>query len=135
MSVSASQLVEEARFSVPEVLAEDVNHGLASGQIDLLLDVREPAEWERGHVKAAAHIPRGLLEWLADSTFKNHEPRLAGRMDARIVVMCATGGRSLLAAKRLQEMGYRNVSSLAGGIGAWTAAGLAIDATAQAAGE
>lgn len=127
MSVTATQLVDEARLAVPEITAADTYQRLQRGDLALLVDVREPAEWDKGHAPNAVHIPRGLLEWMADATYANHEPRLAGCTDRAVVVMCASGGRSLLAARTLREMGYRDVSSLAGGFADWASAGLPVE--------
>jgi rhodanese-related sulfurtransferase len=124
MSVSAKQLVDEARLTIPEVSAAEANDRIQRGEVQVLLDVREPSEWENGHARGAVHAPLGMLEWLADPSYVNHEAQLAGNTDAAIVVMCASGGRSLLAARTLREMGYRNVSSMTGGITSWTENGL-----------
>lgn len=127
MSVTAKQLVDEARLAVPEIAAADTFEQIQRGQLGILIDVREPAEWNQGHAPDAVHIPRGLLEWMCDPTYANHEPRLANSTDKPVVVMCASGGRSLLAARTLREMGYRHVSSLAGGFVEWKEAGLPVE--------
>jgi rhodanese-related sulfurtransferase len=124
--VNAQQLLEEARLTTPELTVEDTDRELSEGKIDILLDVRDAAEWQSEHIEGAIHAPRGTLEWLADPTYPKHNPMLAGRTEARIVVLCASGGRSLLAAKALREMGYEDVSSMTGGVLAWKATGLAL---------
>lgn len=126
MSVSAKQLVDEARLTVPEVTPADIRDKIERGGI-ILVDVREPGEWEKGHAPDAIHIPRGLLEWMADPTYANHEPRLASHTDTQVVVMCASGGRSLLAARTLRDMGYKKVASMAGGYTSWTEENLPIE--------
>ena len=127
MPVSAQQLVDEARLTIPELSATEVHDKLGRGEIQVLVDVRETSEWEKAHVPDAVHAPRGLLEWLADPTYANNDPRLAGRTNSSIVVMCASGGRSLLAARTLREMGYGDVFSMTGGITAWTECGLRLE--------
>ena len=82
---------------------------LAEGAI--LLDVREPDEFEQGAVPGSVHIPRGNLE-------PNVENRLTDK-DAAVVVMCAGGVRSAFAAQTLQEMGYGDVVSMDGGFNRW----------------
>jgi molybdopterin/thiamine biosynthesis adenylyltransferase/rhodanese-related sulfurtransferase len=77
----------------------------------IVLDVREPDEYEQGALPGAVHIPRGHLE-------SQVEGRLPDR-DAPVVVYCAGGVRSAFAARTLQELGYRDVASLAGGFGRW----------------
>ena len=125
MAISAKQLVDEARLTVPELGPAEAHQSLRQGH--LLLDVREPGEWQKGRVPGAIHVPRGLLEWMADPTYPNHDPRIAGRFETPVVVMCASGGRSLLAARTLREMGYREVTSLEGGFAGWSQAGLPVE--------
>ncbi len=84
----------------------------------LVIDVREPDETAAGVVPGALTIPRGLLELRIEA---------AADRDRPIVVMCAGGTRSALAARTLGELGYRDVASLAGGMTAWLAAGQALD--------
>ena len=71
-------------------------------------------------------VPRGMLEAKADLEYANREPRLADR-NQTIVLHCASGGRSALAADVLQAMGFTNVRSMAGGIAAWKEQGLPIE--------
>lgn len=127
MPVSAEQLMSEARLTVPEISPQETQQRLDADEIDVLLDVRETSEWNDGHIPQALHTPRGLLEWRADPNHPSHQQQLAGQTAARIVVLCASGGRSLLAAKTLQEMGYTNVCSMQGGMTAWKESGLPIE--------
>ena len=85
----------------------------ASGDV-AFLDVREPNEWNLGHIPGAVHIPRGQLE-------TNIEQRLP--RDREIVIYCASGNRSALAADTMQQMGYARVSSMAGGWRDWVQSG------------
>ena len=71
--------------------------------------------------------PRGMLEWYADPTTPYAKPELTTKRDAHIIVMCASGGRSLLAAQTLQSMGYSDVVSMAGGFKEWSKQGLPIE--------
>jgi len=127
MSVSAEQLMSEARLTVAEISPQETHQRLEGHELDIVLDVRETSEWDEGHIANALHTPRGLLEWRADPDFPKHEQRLAGQTAARIVVLCASGGRSLLAAKTLHEMGYTDVCSMRGGMTAWKESGLPIE--------
>ncbi|MCB0978322.1 MAG: molybdopterin-synthase adenylyltransferase MoeB [Acidimicrobiales bacterium] len=77
----------------------------------IVLDVREPDEYEQGAVPAALHIPRGTLETTIEMKVPDH--------DAKLVVMCAGGTRSAFAAKTLQELGYTDVVSVMGGFNQW----------------
>ena len=93
-----------------------------------LIDIREPHEFERGHIPGAVLSPRGLLEFeihgLVERTAT--DPDVTPE-DRDIVLYCGTGGRSALAADTLDRMGYRNVRSMDGGIVAWAAAHLPVD--------
>jgi rhodanese-related sulfurtransferase len=82
-----------------------------------LLDVREADEYAAGHLPGAIHASRGMLEFKLSNT-----PALTPR-DLNIVLYCKTSGRAALAACALQDMGYLNVRSIAGGFDAWAAAG------------
>lgn len=111
----AADLVAEARAAAPQIDAAEARrrHGRA-----VFLDVREPDETARGTIPGAVAVPRGLLEFAADPDLPTRNPALDP--EAEVVVYCASGGRSALAAKTLAEMGYRNVANLAGGYAAWT---------------
>ena len=108
--------VAEAKARVAEVATADVA-ALPEGAV-LLLDVREPGEFQAGYLPGAINVPRGLLEVKADQSMPPHDVRLADRSQP-IIAYCASGARSLLAASTLQEMGFSNVKSMAGGFGAW----------------
>lgn len=122
-ALSAGQIVAEARQSIPEITVSQAREELDQGQASLLLDVREPAEWEKGHIPGAVLAPRGMLEWYADPTTPYAKPELTTKRDTHIIVACASGGRSLLAAQTLQSMGYTNVVSMAGGFNEWSKQG------------
>ena len=62
----AGQIVAEARKTTQEITAGQARQELDQGHVALLLDVREPAEWEKGHIPGAVLAPRGMLEWYAD---------------------------------------------------------------------
>ncbi len=111
------RLVEKVRRSIREVIPADYAR-LAAKSGALLIDVREFTEWRAGRLPQAIHIPRGLLEVRIEQAV----PELA----TPILCYCADGLRSTLAAESLQRLGYRHVSSLAGGFLAWEAAGLPV---------
>jgi molybdopterin/thiamine biosynthesis adenylyltransferase/rhodanese-related sulfurtransferase len=81
------------------------------GDAPLFLDVRERDEWEEGHIPGAVHIPRGSLESRVEATVPDRE--------RAVVVYCSAGNRSAFAAKTLEELGYTDVRSLAGGFTDW----------------
>src|SRR6266699_709598 len=125
--LSAGQIVAEARKTIPEITVAQAKEELEQGQASLLLDVREPAEWEKGHIPGAVLAPRGMLEWYADPTTPYAKPELTTKRDAHIIVACASGGRSMLAAQTLQSMGYTDVVNMAGGFNEWSKQGFPIE--------
>ncbi len=116
---SAADLIADAKQRVREISPEDVQAMRARDEPFTLLDVREPNEWAMGHVPGAVPIARGVLE----SAVEARVPR-----EACVVVYCASGNRSALAADTLQAMGYADVASIRGGIRGWADAGGEIDA-------
>ena len=121
MAKSASEMVAEAKAQVENLTVDEAKQELESGNA-VLVDLREPGEREQhGAIPGAVHAPRGMLEFYADPTTAYHKPELdPGR---RIILHCASGGRSALAAVTLRELGYDNVAHLDGGMNAWKAAG------------
>ena len=103
-------LLAQAKSQIVEVDTADAAARLATGTT-LALDVREPDEFEQGTLPLSIHIPRGHLEAQIENKITDK--------DAPIVVYCAGGVRSAFAAKTLQELGYTNVVSMAGGFGKW----------------
>jgi adenylyltransferase/sulfurtransferase len=112
MAKSFQDIMAEARKEISEVSAQQVNELLKNnGKSPVLLDVRESDEWRQGHLEGALSLPRGFLEIKVETALPNKE--------TPIIAYCAGGVRSLLAAKAMKEMGYQNVSSMAGGYAAW----------------
>ena len=126
MRVNPSDLVARAKATIHECSVADAHGCIDSDTI--LIDIREAEEFQRGHIPGAVWSPRGLLEFdihrLVEQMCRNPAIPLE---DQPIVLYCGTGGRSALAARTLEEMGYRNVKSMAGGIVAWAQARLPID--------
>ncbi|MGH8370977.1 MAG: rhodanese-like domain-containing protein [Gammaproteobacteria bacterium] len=112
---TAADLVSKAKSRIREITAQELSGRLGKVQI---IDVREPEEFQAGHLPGAINIPRGLLEFRVDGN-----PTVSDR-DLDIVLQCQGGGRSALATVTMQELGYKSVTNLAGGYAAWTAAGL-----------
>lgn len=109
------RLLADVKTRVREVTVEDYARDVAAGAKPLLIDVREADEWAAGHAPEAIHISRGVLE----GSIEEEVPDVT----TSIVLSCAGGNRSALAAENLQKMGYTNVASLIGGFGAWLKAG------------
>lgn len=112
---TALDLVAAAKARVPEIPVTEAEAAIRDA--DVLIDVRESEEFAAGHLPGAIHASRGMLEFKLAGN-----PALASR-DLRVVLYCKTSGRAALAAVAMQEMGYLNVKSIAGGYDAWVAAG------------
>ena len=120
-TVTAAAMVAEAREAIENLSVEQVVGELSAGY-PLLVDIREADEISAtGIIPGAVHAPRGMIEFYADPASPYH--REAFQPDARVVLYCASSGRSALAVKSLQQLGYTNVGHLDGGLKAWTAAG------------
>lgn len=112
---TVADLVAKARSKIREVTPQAVAQKL--GKLTIV-DVREPQEYVAGHIPGALNIPRGVLEFKLDQFPELHD------RNREIVLHCQGGGRSALATVALQELGFKNAVNLAGGFGAWQAAGL-----------
>jgi len=117
---TAAQMIQEARQRVQNLSVDQVAIELAQGGVTLV-DVREPSEQQSGIIAGAVCAPRGMLEFYADPTSPYHRPEFDPQR--RVIVHCASGGRSALAADTLRQLGYAQVAHLDGGIKAWVAAG------------
>ena len=104
--------------------AEQVKQEIVDGSI--VVDIRDHRElYEKGKIPGAIHAPRGMLEFWIDPASEYH--RKVFEPGKRYVLYCAGGGRSALAAKTMQEMGYEGVGHLEPGFGGWEAAGFEIE--------
>jgi molybdopterin/thiamine biosynthesis adenylyltransferase/rhodanese-related sulfurtransferase len=112
-SPTGAEVIRSIRSQVEEIDPADLRAALAAADEHLVLvDVRESGEWDTGHVAGARHVPRGYLESRIEG--------VAADRDARVVLYCASGQRSALAAHTLSELlGYRDVASMTGGITLW----------------
>jgi len=119
-NVTAAEVIRGIRSQIDEVDPAEVRAALAGGEEVVLVDVRESGEWDAGHLPGARHVPRGYLESRIEG--------VAPDRDARVVLYCASGQRSALAAHTLTELlGYRDVVSLAGGITLWKDRGFEVE--------
>jgi sulfur-carrier protein adenylyltransferase/sulfurtransferase len=114
---SYRDLLQQVKAEIEEI---DVPHArelvLEDGNRPLLVDIRELDEWSEGRIPGAIHIPRGFLE--------SRIEQAAPDRSRSILLYCAAGNRSAFAAKTLEELGYENVASLAGGYVDWKRSGL-----------
>jgi rhodanese-related sulfurtransferase len=116
-------LAAEARASVPEVDVDQLAEDFADA---IVIDVREFEERARGCIPNSLHVPRGVLERDIERTAFGGAVTDQD-LDRPIVCYCGGGSRSLLAAKSLRELGFKNVASLAGGFSAWRKAGRPVE--------
>jgi rhodanese-related sulfurtransferase len=129
MSRTLAEMVAAARSQAREISPVEAAEADNNSELALIVDVREPGEYEQSHVARAVNIPRGLLELRADPASPAADPTLSADQSARILVYCTKGpgARSLLAAQTLSGMGYERVEVLGGGLNAWAEAGLAVE--------
>ena len=114
MPKSAADLIAEAKTRIKEVSPADVRRLREQQGEVAVVDVREDREWNLGHIPGAMHMSRGTLEGKIEQTVPRDRP---------VVLYCAGGNRSALAADMLHQMGYTNVSSMSGGFKGWVDAG------------
>ena len=119
MAKGMQQLLSEARARIQEIDTESAAAETASRPDTLVLDVREGEEYAQGRIPGALLIPRGVLEPKAAADSPARDSQL-GDPARPIIVYCGSGARSALAAVTLQELGFRNVRSMAGGFQAWS---------------
>src|SRR5215471_13660549 len=122
MGDASREIMRRARQQVPEWNPAQVREQLAhqreygpEEQNIVLVDVREKHEWNEGYIPGAVHVPRGYLELQIEEAVPDKSKT--------VVLYCAGGVRSLMAAQTLQQMGYKNVISMAGGFGSWKGSG------------
>jgi rhodanese-related sulfurtransferase len=104
---------------VDEVFPWDLAEQLEQGQAPLLLDIREPYEFDALHIKGSLNVPRGVLESACEYNYEETVPELVEARERDIIVICRSGNRSVLAARTMQLMGYCHVKSLKTGIRGW----------------
>ncbi len=114
---SGTDLINESKTRIKQVDARQAFSLHERGDV-VFLDVRDLPEVNLGRIPGAVHVSRGNLETKIEAAV----PR-----DAEVVIYCASGNRSALAADTMQQMGYTNVCSLAGGIRGWVEAGGDVD--------
>ena len=113
------KIVDAAKSRIREITVEEVRADREGGVDHALIDTREESEWARGHAAGAMQLGKGILERDIESKVPE--------TDRKIVLYCGGGFRSALAADALQQMGYTNVFSLAGGWRAWKQAQMPVE--------
>lgn len=116
-------LITEAKQDIPEVSVDELKGKLDRSDKLVLIDVRDGEELSQGCIPSAIHMSRGTLEFQIGNEVPNH--------DQEIVLYCAAGFRSLLAAQSLEKMGYKSLFSLEGGFRQWTEEGYEVATVAR----
>jgi rhodanese-related sulfurtransferase len=109
------KLVNDAKGRIREVTVDETRERMKSNNEVRLIDVREDNEWRAGRAAGSLHLGKGIIE-------RDIEAEVSDK-STEVILYCGGGYRSALAADVLQQMGYRNVFSLAGGWKAWNDSG------------
>jgi rhodanese-related sulfurtransferase len=124
MTIGVKQMVEAANAAVPRITPEQAQDMIAKGNA-LIVDVRDAPELERtGKVAGAINVSRGMLEFRADPESPYHDKNFA--KDKKVILYCASGGRSALGGKVLKDMGYGEVYNL-GAFKDWAESGGSVE--------
>jgi len=113
------QIVEETSKKVTEIMPWDLEEKLESPTPPMIVDIREPYEFDAMHIKGSLSAPRGILETACEFNFEETIPELASARKIEVVLICRSGNRSILTAAVMQQLGYQKVSSLKTGLRGW----------------
>jgi len=114
------ELVDTALQRVEELFPWDLEEESSDNPDLMLLDIREPYEYDAMHIQGSLNVPRGILETSCEFDYEETVPELASARERDIVVICRSGKRSALAADIMQQMGYKKVKSLKTGMRGWS---------------
>ncbi len=114
-----TELVKELTPQITELFPWDLADKLDQEQDILIVDVREPYEYAKMHIRNAINVPRGILETACEWNYEETVPELVQAREREVVVVCRSGNRSIFAAHTMQRMGYQQVSSLRTGLRGW----------------
>jgi rhodanese-related sulfurtransferase len=113
------ELIAACLSDVREVMPWDLEERIQENPDLLIVDVREPDEFDAMHIRGSLSVPRGILESAAEWDYEETEPELVQARDREVVVVCRSGYRSVLAAHSLQVLGFKDVVSLKTGLRGW----------------
>ncbi len=113
------ELVRECLGNIREIMPWDLVERQAANPDLLVLDVREPYEFDAMHIPGSLNVPRGILESACEWDYEETVPELVRARDREVVIVCRSGNRSILAAHAMQLLGYQDVVSLATGLRGW----------------
>ncbi len=113
------ELIKHCLTEVREIMPWDLAERIRANPDLLIVDVREPYEFEAMHIPGSLNVPRGILESACEWDYEETIPELVRAREREIVVVCRSGYRSVLAAHSLNLLGYQNVASLKLGLRGW----------------
>jgi rhodanese-related sulfurtransferase len=113
------EMVRGCLTEVREIMPWDLEERLRENPDLLIVDVREPGEYDAMRIAGSLNVPRGILESACEWDYEETVPELVRAREREIVVVCRSGYRSVLAAHSMQVLGYRNVTSLQTGLRGW----------------
>ncbi|MDH5185288.1 MAG: rhodanese-like domain-containing protein [Gammaproteobacteria bacterium] len=117
---SFTDLVQDSLQEIEELFPWDLSEKMEDAYHSmLLLDIREPAEFDAAHIEGSISVPRGILESACDWGYDDTIPALVEARDKEVIVICRSGNRSALAALTMKQMGYKNPISLKTGLRGW----------------
>jgi rhodanese-related sulfurtransferase len=113
------ELIRNCLSDIRELMPWDLVDRMKENPALLILDVREPNEFDAMHIPGSLNVPRGILESACEWDYEETEPELVRARGREVVVVCRSGHRSVLAAHSMQVLGYENVISLRTGLRGW----------------
>lgn len=117
---SVDEIVASAKETVKPIVVEDLMAKLENGDMILLIDVREPSEFNAGYIPGSVNVPRGVIEFkIGNEAFWDAAMLYMPEKEEEIVVYCKKGSRGILAAQTLEKLGYTNVTFIEGGWKKW----------------
>jgi len=115
-----NDLVADLEPHIREIFPWDLEEEIDSPEDILLLDVRCPMEYQAMHIENSINVPRGVLETACDYGYEHTVPELVEARGRRVIVICRSGKRSVLATHTMQLLGYKNIVSLKTGLRGWS---------------
>ena len=114
-----TDLVNEQAKAIEEIFPWDLEEKLKGEEKPLILDVREPYEYDAMHIEGSLNVPRGILESACEWDYEETVPELVEARQREVVVVCRSGNRSVLAAYTLKLLGFEKPISLKTGLRGW----------------
>ena len=117
---NGNELAADTKPYIEEITVDELNLKIENQEEFLLLDVRQPAEYQKSNIPGSILMPRGTVEFkISDDAFWEEEFLYTPLKEDAIIIYCKKGDRGILATKALTELGFTNVKNLSGGISAW----------------